>query len=414
MRILIAAMACHPTRGSEAKFGWDAAQAVAEFADCHVITHEDNRADITEHQVHTDQPNPCFHFLGNRHTWHPSRLVARLQSWIIFSKWQRSMFSFCLTLHARQGFDIVHHVTYATWRVPSPLWKLPIPFIWGPIGGASTTPIAFYQVLGQSSRSFETLRSASNLLTRFSPAFKASVRNAAVVLAAESETASFLSKQRGKDDVRTVCPAFFSQQQIDYLSCHMRTSNMVGPLRVFGGGNLEGRKGVALALYALAKLKKNGIETIYTLGGSGPERSHLEQLAAKLGISDSVEFTEGFTGDAYRDQLAATDVYLLPSLRETAGITMMEAMLAGCYAVVLSGTGAGEIVERTAGAALSAADPEEAIAKIFEQLVWCHFHRREMLEVALLGSEKIRSLYSKEAYQKAIFEAYAEAIESYR
>jgi glycosyltransferase involved in cell wall biosynthesis len=112
--------------------------------------------------------------------------------------------------------------------------------------------------------------------------------------------------------------------------------------------------------------------------------------------------------------LAETDVYLLPSLRETAGITMMEAMLAGCYPIVLAGTGAGGIVAKTGGAALKAKNPEEAISQIAEQLEWCHFHRQDMAQRAQDAAAQIRALYSKDAYQRVIRETYAEALEIHR
>jgi hypothetical protein len=37
-------------------------------------------------------------------------------------------------LCAQHQFDLAHHVTYSSWRVPSPLWQLDLPFVWGPVG----------------------------------------------------------------------------------------------------------------------------------------------------------------------------------------------------------------------------------------------------------------------------------------
>ena len=413
MKTLVSAMACHPQWGSEAKVGWDAVHAIAEFAECHVITHPDCRVETDNYQTGS---NSClhFHYLGHTHNCHPNRLIARLQSWVIFANWQKEIYKFSASLHAHHNFDLTHQVTYATWRMPSPLWRLPIPFVWGPIGGASATPAQFYPALSRSSRLFENLRRGSGLLNKLSPAFKRCVRRAGAVLAADSNTADFLLQYRGQNDVRVLCQVFFSQDEIRHFGSGCRTISKNKALRIFGGGNLEGRKGVALALHAIARLKAKGIETAYTLGGSGPERAHLEQLAGKLGISTSVHFSEGFAGDEYRTRLAETDVYLLPSLRETAGITMMEAMLAGCYPIVLAGTGAGDIVARTGGAALEAKDPEEAITKIAAQLEWCHFHRQDMAQRAQDAAAQMRARYSKDAYQKVIRETYAEALEKHR
>jgi glycosyltransferase involved in cell wall biosynthesis len=140
----------------------------------------------------------------------------------------------------------------------------------------------------------------------------------------------------------------------------------------------------------------------------------MRQLAHDLGVAGRVTFHEGYSGQEYIERLHTSDVYLLPSVRETAGITMMEAMLAGCYSIVLSGTGAGEIVERTGGAALEAKDPEEAIAKITAQLEWCHHHRNEMAQRAQEGAGKVRTLYSENAYRNSIPAIYSDAIDKHR
>lgn len=415
MRILIAAIACHPKWGSEAKFGWDAAQAISAFAECHVITQPDSRSGIERHVSTCKESQPIFHYFGKHHTCHPNRMLARLQAWLAFVRWQDGIVGYASKLLAEHNFDIVHQVTYATWRVPSSLWRLPIPFVWGPVGGATNTPRPFYPILSKSSRRFEELRSLSATGSTLRPAFQACVRNATAVVAAENETASFLQRYRGSNDVQVLCPAFFTQSQIDlFRGAEGKDNVQQTPLRIFGGGNLEGRKGVAIALHALASLKAKGISATYVLGGDGPERTHLEQLAGKLGISDAVVFSGGFAGDEYRKQLARTDIYLLPSLRETAGITMMEAMLAGCYPIVLAGTGAGDIVAKTGGAVLKARNPEEAISRITEQLEWCHFHRVDMAQRARDAAVQIRALYSKDAYQKVIRETYAEALEKNR
>lgn len=63
------------------------------------------------------------------------------------------------------------------------------------------------------------------------------------------------------------------------------------------------------------------------IAGDGPERVGLEELARSLGVSDWVTFL-GFREDV-SDLLAASDLILLPSLREGLSIALLEAMAAG-------------------------------------------------------------------------------------
>ena len=56
-----------------------------------------------------------------------------------------------------------------------------------------------------------------------------------------------------------------------------------------------------------------------------------------------------WTGADYLKELGESHVFLLPSLRESAGITMMEAMLAGCVPVVADCGGPAHIVTDDCG-----------------------------------------------------------------
>ncbi|WP_135303756.1 glycosyltransferase family 4 protein [Haloarcula amylovorans] len=98
---------------------------------------------------------------------------------------------------------------------------------------------------------------------------------------------------------------------------------------VFVGRLIEAKR-VARLVRAVARL--DGV----TLGviGDGPERERLEDLASSLDIEDRVSFL-GFL-DEYDDvlaQLHATEVFATASVREGFGITLVEAMAAGCTVV---------------------------------------------------------------------------------
>lgn len=414
MRALLTAIACSPDWGSEGKVGWDAVRTVATFADCHVITQPDCREGI-ERIIAETGIRLTVHYFGKHHVCHANRMAARLRSWQVFVEWQKGVNSLAAELNKRYSFDVIHQVTYATWRVPSLLWQLPQPFVWGPLGGGGDLPFSFYRELSRSGQCFEALRRVTGLFCALNPQFKACLNHSAAVLAADKATAVFLGRHSNNKSLQILSPCFFDAHQANSLrslAFQRRVTN--GNLKLFSGGNLEGRKGVALALQAIARLQSKGIHINYTLGGSGPERRHLEELAKQLGISSCVLFSDVFRGDAYRQRLAESDVYLLPSLRETAGITMMEAVLAGCYPIVLKGTGAGDIIDRIGGSAISADYPEEAIRKITEILEWCHRQRTDMRHQAEDAGRNLSTLYSEDAYRQAIHNIYLRVIDKPR
>ena len=388
--------------------GWDAAVAISERHTCHVITHTANRQAIE--RGYTPEANLKFHYFGKEFVWHPSRFVARFQSWLIFQKWQTQLLPFASSLHARHSFDLAHHVTYVTWRVASPLWQLPVPFVWGPIGGTSLLPLEFFGILSTPAKLFEIARQASSFVARRSSAFLNCAANSSVVVAANEETEIFLRRFRPTAPITRLSPVFFSAHQIAVLRDSPRATPTRGrPLRLFAGGNLEGRKGVALALEVIAELKRRRIVVKYTFGGHGPELHSLQTLARKLGIEDGVEFHQGFHREDYIRRLKESDVYFLPSFRETTPITLLEAALAGCYPVVADNSGAGEIVQRIGGKAVPAHDRAQIVKQLADILQWCGTHLEECASAASDISAKAAEEFGRPRYVQRIDKIYAEA-----
>jgi len=94
---------------------------------------------------------------------------------------------------------------------------------------------------------------------------------------------------------------------------------------VIGGvGRLDEAKGFEYLLTAAARLRSDFPTLLVAIAGDGPLRKSLERLAGELGIVDIVRFL-GFQTDI-QVVLEALDVFTLPSLSETLGYALLEAM----------------------------------------------------------------------------------------
>lgn len=119
--------------------------------------------------------------------------------------------------------------------------------------------------------------------------------------------------------------------------------------------------------------------------GAGRDEKYLASLralAAELGIGEEVVFVGGVKLEETVDFYRAADVFVYPSLNETFGLPILEAMACGCP-VVTSGTSA---MPETAGGAAVLADPTspESIA-------------RAIIEAASPGRDRLRDLGLKRA-----------------
>lgn len=110
-------------------------------------------------------------------------------------------------------------------------------------------------------------------------------------------------------------------------------------------GSLNRRKGVDLLLNACAYLKQQGC-TDYTLWivGDGPQRQELESFCDREGLTDCVKWVGRVDyGDlgAYFQQ---ADVFVLPTLEDTWGMVVLEAMVMGKAVLCSKFAGAAELV----------------------------------------------------------------------
>ena len=417
MKILVSAIACNPILGSEAYFGWSAVCALSRNHEIWVIINnlakEGTQAAVAKGEVPSN-----VHFIYHGRTeeelngtflspWNPNRLIARLGSWFNYLNWNNGLLELARKLHTQIGFDLIHHVTYATWRVGSPLVRLGVPFVWGPIGGGEKMPLPFMSMLSAEGAAFELFRKMSDTLSSFSRPVQRTARHSFHIFAANRETESRVTGLRGrKTGVSRLLPAFFSDESIAKFSADVETKSFTGTLQFFAGGMLEGRKGVGLAIRAFSKIHEAGIPFEYVFGGNGPERRYLVSLTERLGLSGRVNFSDGFYGEDYVTRLRETHIYLMPSLRDSASITLMQAMLAGCVPIVLDAGGPGEIVNEECGFKILPLSPRYVIEQIRNIIVKIHADRTILARLSRAAADRIKLTYSIHNYLAAVESAY--------
>jgi glycosyltransferase involved in cell wall biosynthesis len=171
-------------------------------------------------------------------------------------------------------------------------------------------------------------------------------------------------------------------------------------------GHVSSNKCVSLAIQALALAKKNGVKFLYHIGADGPEIPHLKRLAAKLGLSDDIHFGDNMSFENYQKELGETHVYLLPSMRETVGLTMLEAMLAGAVPVVADNCGPHLSVTEECGYKIPASTISRMAQQISDVLVTIDRNRNIIIEKGRLASQRVANLYTEEYYTKTVNAVY--------
>lgn len=412
MRILISAIACHPEYGSESAVGWKAALTLARFHDVHVLTSAENRDGVESYLKNNGLENPSFSFFGHRALYHENRLIARGQSWFRYLRWMRESLAQAQSLLKVESFDLVHHVTYSTYRVASPLWKLGLPFVFGPVGGGEKLPWIAAASMSRGQQVQEAVRLLANASTRISAKVRGTIRNSAALLASNRATAdTFVSLGADRTRIRTLPVVFFLDEQMrDLRGKEKPTSVRENHLEMFSSGMLEGRKGLGIALHAVRMAKNSGLSLRFTIPSRGPEYNYLKQLSRRLGIDDIVHFPDSLPREEYWAKLLASDVYMAPSLRDNCPATLLEAMLCRCVPIVADCNGPGEIVSQNIGEVITPAPVEQMASDIAERLLKLASNRVELKKKAEAASDYVANNFTEARYVRSIEEAYAEAL----
>ena len=358
----MSAYACEPGKGSEQGVGWSMAREMAKYHDVWVITRANNRASI-ERALRDHPPSQLCFVYFDLPSW--SRWWKRGQRGlqVYYYLWQVGAYFLARRFHRTVGFDVVHHVTFGKYWTPSFLALLPIPFVWGPVGGAESAPRAFWVNLGPRGKSHETIRALARWLGERDPFVVLTARRSAIALAKTEETARRL-RRLGARDVRIFFEAGLPAAEIDRLA-HSASSNG-GTIRFVGVGNLLHLKGFHLGLCAFARAGIKNAE--YWIIGDGPEREHLKAAAHDLGIAERVRFWGWLPRAEALQRLAECHALVHPSLHDSGGWVCMEAMAAGRPVICLDlGGPAAQVTDHT-GLKVHARDPQQAVRDLAEAM----------------------------------------------
>jgi glycosyltransferase involved in cell wall biosynthesis len=146
----------------------------------------------------------------------------------------------------------------------------------------------------------------------------------------------------------------------DFFVLANGTDNEKGPTkRFFIVARLAEQKGLTHLLEAVRLLLSRGLNAFeLSIGGDGPDRAMLEQLAQTLGITTHVRFLGALSREQVRSSLQACDVFVLSSLHETFGVVLGEAMACGKPVISTRCGGPEFVVNEQTGVLVDVANPQ--------------------------------------------------------
>ena len=201
----------------------------------------------------------------------------------------------------------------------------------------------------------EIVRDCHTFLLRFDPITRSACANATVVYARTRHTAAILPKScRDKMNIKL-------ELGTPLAVATERSKRPAGaPLRIMYAGQFVYWKGMHLGLRAVAAAKAGGHDVRLTMVGSGPDEGGFRDLVDALDIGDIVTWR----GQVSHAEIGAIycehDAFLFPSLHDSSGNVVLEAITRGLPVICLDLCGPAEIITQESGRIVTAVHSSEA------------------------------------------------------
>jgi glycosyltransferase involved in cell wall biosynthesis len=408
MKVLVSAYACEPNKGSEPGVGWDTVCAIARDHEVWVFTTATHRSGI-ERELNIQNSNIQNSNIQNSNIQNSNIHWVYLDpfnwvyDWTTGGKgiqwdvhlhhylWQIKAYFVAKRLHQTVGFDLVHHATYGRYSAPSFLSLLPIPLVWGPVGGGESAPLSFWKDFNGKGKLYEFLRQVAKVSGEFDPFVHLTARRSAIALACTPETAKRLRALQvprlemlpGQTAVSEV-----DWQQLQGLKARREAERGDRPVRFLSLGRLIHWKGYHLGVRAFLAAKLENAE--YWIVGTGAELESLKCLAKG---DDRIKFLGSLPRSQALQVMADCDVLVHPSLHDFSPTVCVEAMAAGIPVLCLDLGGPSIQITDETGIRVPAQDPDQAVQDLAQAMVDLARDEERRSAMGVAGQERVRSFY---------------------
>lgn len=351
LQVLLSAYACEPGKGSEPEVGWQWALQMARFHDVTVLTRANNEPAIVAGLPRDLGTSLRFvyHDLGatalrlKKHLrWHDA----------YYRLWQHSARNVIAALCRGSRFDLVHHVTYAGARFPHAVSGHGVRAIWGPVGGFESLPGPLLPWRYPRELCGEALRNAANFWAVQTGIAQRRAKAATLTIASTRETAAILQRS----GIRHRLLPTIGVHVADFPAREPSPSDR---LRLLFAGRILYWKGVELAILALHASRT---DATLTFAGAGRFTAQARALVEGLRLNDRVHFVGAVPREKLLGMYGDFDAFLYPSLHDTGGFVLLEAMASTLPVICIDYAGPALAVAEGCGVRVPVASREEVIA----------------------------------------------------
>lgn len=374
MNILYIAYSCTPNKGSEEKIGWNIVTENAKTNSVFVVTKEEHRKNIEQYLLDHPIENIKFYYVDIPKIY---KLIFKGIAYSIrLNIWLKKSFATVEQICKEEKIDIIHQITPVEFRSIGDYYKIPnTRFVCGPLGGGEFIPKGL-EPYAKGNNLVEYLRLILNSWAKIKYKVNRKFQHCNYVFFANDETRQYLLNLLDKTKHSILSDTGISESDIETQSRNFIKNEE--KIIFLVAGRLAYRKGHRLLLDALSQLPEN-IDYQCRIVGNGPEEERLKQLVKKYKLDDKVVFTGRIPFSDTIEEYNNADVFIMPSIRETTGSVLLEAMSKGLPVITLNHFGGKVLLNDETAWLLDGNTKEEYIEALKCAIVQCCTESSEVI-----------------------------------
>lgn len=375
-RMLISAFSVSPLRGSECAVGWEISKRLGKYFDVTVLMCETTPSK-NEYYNEVLQYFEKYGSIQNVN-YIPVKIPKSSQKFIKlhdygfwpafywgYKCWQKEAYHVALHLHSQQKFDIAYQLNMIGFREPGFLWKLNIPFIWGPINGFHCIPFSFILSFKGKELIFQSIKHIANKIQiKLTSRGKEAARKAKIVWCVDKIAYENLIKWGSNVELMQETGLVLLPQK----SIQGKYYDGNRKLIIVWSGMINSGKALHILIKALIKVKLLNFQLMVL--GSGPLINQMKKLA--LPINDKIIWEGWITREQALEKVKCADILIHTSLKEGTPHSILEAIGLGVPVICHDTCGMGLIVNDMNGFKIPYINNRTSIndiAKLLEYIV---------------------------------------------
>jgi len=375
-KIIVLAYQISPIRGSEYSVAWNYVSEMSKDNELVVFygASGDHMGDLElPKEALVKIPDSNFRLIGIKPNIF-ARLINLLNKsglftfsfYVAYRIWQWQVYNRVNLLIKNEQFDIMHFLNPIGYREPGYLWKIDLPYIWGPISGISNRPIQLIKKLTIIEKLFFIFRNMINTLQfKYNIRLKKAIQRTDLLLTATTENQKLIEEYYHKQSIYLPENAIINSSIINPLRTINLKQNDI--IKILWIGRIDANKSLIILIEALSRINLGNYHLHVV--GDGQKKNAMQKMSEKLQLQNMITWHGQIPRTDVFNILKSSHLHIITSLGEGNPTTIWEAMSCGIPTISLNHCGMKDVICEKCGLKIDIVSYDQVVDDLSKALL---------------------------------------------